>query len=73
MPTSISVFVEIIRLFFKQQSCIQLLNLRDQNTKFFHKSLVHRQVQNCIHGLTNEDDTYIIDRRDLGRLVVRFF
>ncbi|XP_031288180.1 uncharacterized protein LOC116146875 [Pistacia vera] len=38
---------------FKQRSCVQWLNLGDQNTKFFHKSLIHRQVRNLIHSLTD--------------------
>ncbi|XP_031257652.1 uncharacterized protein LOC116115659 [Pistacia vera] len=59
--------------FLKQWSRIQWLNLGDQNTKFFHKSLIHRQVRNRIHGLIDANGTYITDSRDLGRLVVRFF
>ncbi|XP_031255913.1 uncharacterized protein LOC116113894 [Pistacia vera] len=59
--------------FFKQRSRVQWLNLGDQNTKFFHKSLIHRQVRNRIHGLTDGHGTHITDSQGLGRLAVGFF
>ncbi|KAJ6983827.1 hypothetical protein NC653_026594 [Populus alba x Populus x berolinensis] len=40
--------------FYKQRSRIQWLSLGDRNTKFFHRSLVHRQSRNRVHGLTDE-------------------
>nr|TKS12186.1 hypothetical protein D5086_0000065860 [Populus alba] len=40
--------------FYKQRSRIQWLHLGDRNTKFFHRSLVHRTSRNRIHMLTDE-------------------
>ncbi|XP_031260175.1 uncharacterized protein LOC116118324 [Pistacia vera] len=54
-------------------SRVQWLNLEDQNTKFFHKSLIHRQVRNCIHSLTDGNGTHITDSQGLGPLTVGFF
>ena len=59
--------------FFRQRSRIQWLALGDKNTKFFHRSLVHRQVRNRIHGLKDEDGTFLTDQREMGRLTVRYF
>nr|TKR98083.1 hypothetical protein D5086_0000206310 [Populus alba] len=39
---------------FKQRSRIQWLKLGDRNTKFFHRSLLHRQSRNGIHVLADE-------------------
>jgi len=48
--------------FYKQRSWVQCLNLGDKNTKFFHRSLLHLQVRNKIHGLTNETGARMIDQ-----------
>ncbi|KAJ6874445.1 hypothetical protein NC652_034203 [Populus alba x Populus x berolinensis] len=39
---------------YKQRSRIQWLQLGDRNTKFFHRSLMHRQSRNNIHALNDE-------------------
>ncbi|KAJ7015484.1 hypothetical protein NC653_004701 [Populus alba x Populus x berolinensis] len=48
--------------FFKQKSRVQWLHLGDQNTNFFHKSLLHRQVRNRVHCLQDEDGNIIHDQ-----------
>jgi hypothetical protein len=48
--------------FFWQKSRIQWLQLGDKNTKFFHKSLLHRQARNHIHSLTDATGTLIHDQ-----------
>jgi hypothetical protein len=65
--------VRMKRLFYKQRSWVQWLNLGDKNTKFFHISLLHLQVRNKIHGLTNETGARMIDQQDLGQLAVKYF
>src|SRR6516165_6265357 len=59
--------------FYKQRSRVQWLSLGDKNTKFFHRSLVHRQVRNRIHSLLDEDGSHVTDQRGLGQLAVRYF
>jgi hypothetical protein len=47
--------------FFKKRSRIQWLQLGDRNTKFFYNSLMHREVQNRIHTLMDEDGNSVHD------------
>ncbi|KAJ6997911.1 hypothetical protein NC653_014214 [Populus alba x Populus x berolinensis] len=42
------------KAFYKHRSQIQWLNLEDKKTKFFHRSLLHKQVMNKIHLLIDE-------------------
>lgn len=49
------------------------MTLGDQNTEFFHKSLIHRQVKNRVISLRDESRAIISDQQDLGRMVVRFY
>ena len=59
--------------FFRQRSRIQWLSLGDRNTKFFHRSFIHRQVRGRIHSLKDDDGTVVTDQSDLGRLAVSYF
>ncbi|XP_061955562.1 uncharacterized protein LOC133677489 [Populus nigra] len=59
--------------FYRQRSRIQWLHLGDRNTKFFHRSLLHRQSRNRIHALADEAGHIIHDQNDLGHLVVRYY
>lgn len=59
--------------FFRQKSRIQWLQLGDRNTNFFHKSLLHQQVRNRIHQLTDETGTLIQDQQKMGQMAVSFF
>jgi hypothetical protein len=42
---------------YRQQSRVYWLQLGDRNTKFFHRSLIHRQCRNMIHVLADESGT----------------
>ncbi|KAJ7009374.1 hypothetical protein NC653_000138 [Populus alba x Populus x berolinensis] len=59
--------------FFQQRSKIQWLQLGDRNTKFFHKSLLHRQVRNKIHHLTDNAGNIIQDQQKMSQMAVSFF
>ncbi|KAJ6925335.1 hypothetical protein NC651_009873 [Populus alba x Populus x berolinensis] len=59
--------------FYRQRSRVQWLHLGDRNTKFFHRSLVHRQSRNRIHALTDESGNFIHSQEDMGQLAVRHF
>ncbi|XP_044461803.1 uncharacterized protein LOC123193082, partial [Mangifera indica] len=58
--------------FYKQRSRVQWLRLGDQNTKFFHKSLIHRQVRNRVRSLW-DGNAVISDQRELGNLAVQYY
>ncbi|KAJ7009359.1 hypothetical protein NC653_000124 [Populus alba x Populus x berolinensis] len=58
---------------FKQRSRIQWLKLGDRNTKFFHRSLLHRQSRNEIHVLADETGNLIHDQKEIGLLAVKHF
>jgi hypothetical protein len=47
--------------------------LRDRNTKFFHRSLLHQQSRNRIHALADEAGNIIHDQNDLGHLAVHYY
>jgi hypothetical protein len=51
---------------YKQQSRIQWLQLGNRNTKFFNRSLVHRQTRNAIHVLTDKAGNQVYDKEKLG-------
>lgn len=59
--------------FYKQRSRIQWLSLGDRNTKFFHRSLVHRQSRNRVHGLTDEAGNQVTANKEMGQLAVTYY
>jgi len=59
--------------FFKQKSRVQWLHLGDQNTNFFHKSLLHRQVRNRIHSLQDEEGNLVHDQLEIGNMAAIYF
>lgn len=59
--------------FYKQRSRIQWLQLGDRNTKFFHRSLVHRTTRNRIHMLMDEQGNRVNNQEELGQLAVKHF
>ena len=59
--------------FFKQKSRIQWLQLGDKNTKFFHNSLLHRQLRNKMHSLIDEDGNRVQDPQDIGKMATTYF
>jgi hypothetical protein len=61
------------KAFYRQHSRIQWLHLGDRNTKFFHRSLLHRQSRNRIHALADEAGHIIHDQNALGHLAVRYY
>ncbi|KAJ6411592.1 hypothetical protein OIU84_008219 [Salix udensis] len=52
--------------FYRQKSRIQWLHLGDRNTKFFHKSLIHRQSRNTIHSLNDGNGNIVTGKKELG-------
>jgi hypothetical protein len=58
---------------YKQRSRIQWLQLGDRNTKFFHRSLVHRQTSNAVHVLTDEAGNQVYEKDKLGTMAVKYF
>ncbi|KAJ6940685.1 hypothetical protein NC651_006728 [Populus alba x Populus x berolinensis] len=59
--------------FYKQRSRIQWLSLGDKNTKFFHRSLVHRQSRNRVHGLTDEAGNQVTANKEMGQVAVAYY
>jgi hypothetical protein len=59
--------------FFQQRSRVQWLQLGDRNTKFFQKSLLHRQVRNRIHHLKDDEGNIIHDQQQMSHMAVSFF
>ena len=57
----------------KQRSRINWLQLGDRNTKFFHNSLLHRQVRNRIHSLHDSTGTLITDQQEMGKLASTYY
>ena len=57
----------------KQRSRINWLQLGDRNTKFFHNSLLHRQVRNRIHSLHDSTGTIITDQQEMGKLASTYY
>lgn len=58
---------------YKQRSRIQWLHLGDRNTKFFHRSLMHRQSRNNIHALNDEAGNQVADQKGIGQVAVSYF
>ncbi|KAF9684916.1 hypothetical protein SADUNF_Sadunf03G0000100 [Salix dunnii] len=59
--------------FFKQRSRVQWLKLGDHNTKFFHRSLVHRNARSTISSLEDEDGRVHSDIQTMGDIAVGYF
>nr|TKR98075.1 hypothetical protein D5086_0000206760 [Populus alba] len=57
----------------KQRSRINWLKLGDRNTKFFHNSLLQRQVRNQIHSLQNSTGSVITDQQEMGNLASTYY
>jgi hypothetical protein len=57
----------------KQRFRINWLQLGDRNTKFFHNSLLHRQVRNCIHSLQDSTGTLVTDELEMGKLAFSYY
>ncbi|KAJ6871911.1 hypothetical protein NC651_031103 [Populus alba x Populus x berolinensis] len=57
----------------KQRSRINWLQLGDRNTKFFHNSLLHRQVRNRIHCLQDSTGTLVTDQQKMGMLASSYY
>ncbi|KAJ6317137.1 hypothetical protein OIU78_020255 [Salix suchowensis] len=69
-------FFELCReeeAYFKQRSRVQWLNLGDHNTRFFHKSLIHRSARNEISSLMAADGSVITDNKEMGEHAVHYF
>ncbi|KAJ6951035.1 hypothetical protein NC651_004635 [Populus alba x Populus x berolinensis] len=58
---------------YKQRSRIQWLQLGDRNTKFFHRSLMHKQSRNNIHALNDEAGIQVADQKGIGQVAVSYF
>ncbi|KAJ6333872.1 hypothetical protein OIU78_010889 [Salix suchowensis] len=59
--------------FFRQRSRVQWLKLGDQNTKFFHRSLIHRTARNSIGKLQDANGRTYTDRDTIGNMAVTYF
>ncbi|KAJ6672986.1 hypothetical protein OIU85_014238 [Salix viminalis] len=59
--------------FFKQRSRVQWLKLGDQNTKFFHRSLIHRRSRNSINSLRDDQGGICTNLKEMGDLAVNYF
>ncbi|KAB5561274.1 hypothetical protein DKX38_006231 [Salix brachista] len=59
--------------FFKQCSRVQWLKLGDHNTKFFHRSLVHRNARGTISSLRDEEGRTHTDNQAMGDIAVGYF
>ncbi|KAJ6407647.1 hypothetical protein OIU84_011019 [Salix udensis] len=71
-----SVYMDLSReeeAFFKQRSRIQWLTLGDQNTRFFHRSLIHRSSRNVISRLVDNEGNVHSSNKDMGDLAVNYY
>jgi hypothetical protein len=58
---------------FKQRSKVHWLQLGDKNTKFFHNSLLHRQVRNRVHSLQDDAGHVFTDPQGMGKLASTYY
>ncbi|KAB5540628.1 hypothetical protein DKX38_013602 [Salix brachista] len=59
--------------FFKQRSRVQWLSLGDKNTRFFHRSLMHRCSRNTISRLQDDTGMDHYSTQDIGNLAVNYY
>lgn len=59
--------------FYKQRSRVQWLVLGDRNTKFFHRSLIHRNARNSIGRLVDDSGLVHTGNQEMGDLAVSHF
>ncbi|CAN1331277.1 LINE-1 retrotransposable element ORF2 protein [Linum perenne] len=59
--------------FLKQKSCSRWVNCGDQNSSYFHRSLVVRKSYNTITRLIAEDGTALVDSEGIGKEAVEFY
>ncbi|KAB5569895.1 hypothetical protein DKX38_003688 [Salix brachista] len=59
--------------FYKQRSRVQWLSLGDHNTKFFHRSLMHRNSRNAINRLQDRDGVVYTGREEMGNLAINYY
>ncbi|KAJ6670073.1 hypothetical protein OIU85_019845 [Salix viminalis] len=59
--------------FYKQRSRVQWLSLGDHNTKFFHRSLMHRNSRNAIHRLQDGNGVVYTGRKEMGDLAIQYY
>ncbi|KAJ6696197.1 hypothetical protein OIU74_015156 [Salix koriyanagi] len=59
--------------FYKQRSRVQWLALGDRNTKFFHCSLIHRNVRNSIGRLVDDSGLVHTGNQEMGDQAVSHF
>ncbi|KAF9688550.1 hypothetical protein SADUNF_Sadunf01G0000100 [Salix dunnii] len=59
--------------FYKQRSRVQWLKLGDQNTKFFHRSLMHRRSRNTINSLKDDQGGICTNLKEMGDMAVNYF
>ncbi|CAN1822766.1 Transposon TX1 uncharacterized 149 kDa protein [Linum perenne] len=60
-------------IFLKQKACSRWVNCGDQNTSYFHRSLVARRSFNTITRLIAEDGSVLTDSEGIGKEAVKFY
>jgi hypothetical protein len=60
-------------ILWKQKSCIQWLKEGEQNTKFFHITVIHRRHTNRIMHLTSTNEEPIHSHEDLEMTLIDYY
>ncbi|CAN1292519.1 LINE-1 retrotransposable element ORF2 protein [Linum perenne] len=60
-------------IFLKQKACNRWVNCGDQNSSYFHRSLVVRRSFNTITRLIADDGTVLEDSEGIGKEAVKFY
>ncbi|KAF9663126.1 hypothetical protein SADUNF_Sadunf17G0006000 [Salix dunnii] len=58
---------------FKQRARVQWLKLGDKNTKFFHRTLIHRRAQNSINSMQRDNGMICTDMDEMGSMAVNYY
>ncbi|KAF9661341.1 hypothetical protein SADUNF_Sadunf19G0058000 [Salix dunnii] len=61
------------KAFYKQRSRVQWLTLHDHNTRFFHRSLIHRNARNGINRLEDADGVVHTGNLKMGDITVKYY
>ncbi|KAJ6287807.1 hypothetical protein OIU77_001179, partial [Salix suchowensis] len=59
--------------YYRQKSRIQWLKQGDRNTKFFHRSLLHRRGRNTVAKLIDEEGMTITDPHQMGKHAANYY